>query len=732
MSKLVLPKNLGDFRKTTETSDVEVQANLKALENALSQIQSGTPSTITATELLQRCHQVKLRGKSTQLVEVVTSLIATDCEATQTALLKQASNADQILTEYVFHWERVRVVWTCFDHLLIHLETDISRIGYTKFAEKVLLDETVELCLLAAVADVLLRERQGEVVAIREIVRTFCSTYCAVPTLAKRPIKNGYYGDVLIPYVLESSRAYFRTLGQERFDSMPVEEYIHFVYSFEKDEKLRFERLFPYVGQWPELRTILFQTMVSPFLAAILSKESGGLRTLLEQGRFGDVNIIFRAFAEVGRVPPFVAVVKGFFTSQLKDFLFDKELNEGNPALLVDRLITTKLLTKQVHETCEFNPLIAEGCTAAIAEQLNANDRLPEYLSLYIDRLIRTFQVGKEESFEEATEHVLDLYRLLSERDVFDTYAAMHLAKRLLAGRSLADTDGIERHFLNRMKLASKSTVNCFKMEKMLNEVAGCEETMDKYREFGQAENGTELYVSVLTMGVWPIVLKSPTLVLPPEVIISQHRFSQFFKRQFHGRTLTYNYWLGSADIRMYDPAISRKYELNVMTTQMALLMLFNEQDVYSLSELAAKSGMDVKQIKASLQPLVKNQPTHSKLLTVDPTNSELISVNPHFKSKHIKIKITNVVIRESDEQHKITKDKLGEDRKWVLDATIVRLMKSRRQMDHKDLVVETIYMLKSNFTPSVEDIKKRIESLIERAYMERDEDISSRYYYKS
>ena len=62
------------------------------------------------------------------------------------------------------------------------------------------------------------------------------------------------------------------------------------------------------------------------------------------------------------------------------------------------------------------------------------------------------------------------------------------------------------------------------------------------------------------------------------------------------------------------------------------------------------------------------------------------------------------------------------------MDATIVRLMKARKTLSHSTLMSELMVQLK--FPARANDLKKRVESLIEREYLARDRDDPSVYIY--
>jgi len=60
--------------------------------------------------------------------------------------------------------------------------------------------------------------------------------------------------------------------------------------------------------------------------------------------------------------------------------------------------------------------------------------------------------------------------------------------------------------------------------------------------------------------------------------------------------------------------------------------------------------------------------------------------------------------------------------REFEIEAAMVRVMKARNRLDWNQLQIEVINILKNRFTPDSKMLKKRLESLIDRKFMERDE----------
>lgn len=109
----------------------------------------------------------------------------------------------------------------------------------------------------------------------------------------------------------------------------------------------------------------------------------------------------------------------------------------------------------------------------------------------------------------------------------------------------------------------------------------------------------------------------------------------------------------------------------------------------------------------------------------------DMFSFNEMFSSKFYKVKIGTVAAqKESEPEKQETRQKVEEDRKPQIEAAIVRIMKARRVLDHNSIISEVTRQLSPRFLPNPAVIKKRIESLIEREFLERDKSDRKLYRY--
>lgn len=108
--------------------------------------------------------------------------------------------------------------------------------------------------------------------------------------------------------------------------------------------------------------------------------------------------------------------------------------------------------------------------------------------------------------------------------------------------------------------------------------------------------------------------------------------------------------------------------------------------------------------LKGVLQLLVKQKVIEEK--------DNMYELNLNFKSKKVRVNLNQPIKSEVKAETADVLKNVDEDRKLLIQAVIVRIMKSRKTLKHQQLIQEAITQLSSRFNPKVGDIKKAIDTV--------------------
>jgi len=359
------------------------------------------------------------------------------------------------------------------------------------------------------------------------------------------------------------------------------------------------------------------------------------------------------------------------------------------------------------------------------SEVLNVDPNVAEYLAKYIDITLRNHKATPP------LDAILQLFSNLQAKDIFEAFYKKDLAKRLL-NQKVQSMD-VERQFVSLLKVECGAGYTS-KMEGMFQDVEWSRETMQRWKDSADyvSHANVEMEVQILTTGYWPVYPQYEGLVLPETLVKPQQEFWNHYKTKYQGRKIVWQYALGGCQLRF--KVGEKVYDLLVSLGQSLVLLCFDQRDKWKLTEICAEIGLsDREEVKRMLQSLSMGKEGTRVLRRITKSgpligNDDVFVINEKFSSQHRRIKINNILWKETKEDREKVVEDVSRDRLYLIDAVLVRIMKARKTILHQELIPQVLEQVKVPAQPA--DIKKRIESLIEREYMERDERDRNRYNY--
>ncbi|WWC91953.1 uncharacterized protein L201_006905 [Kwoniella dendrophila CBS 6074] len=415
--------------------------------------------------------------------------------------------------------------------------------------------------------------------------------------------------------------------------------------------------------------------------------------------------------------------------SEVKD-VFAVEEDEKNEKELAEN--------KRIKRNRQFE--LEEASRVGFKKGLGSRQNAPaEWIAKHLDLAMRKGPSLSDSEFNSHLDEIIALIGFTKDKDVFKAFYSTQLAKRLLLGRSASDD--MERNMIAKLQ---KEMGEEFTSGDIMMKDLTLSETLVKSYQSVQAKDPEQykdagnFTANVLTESAWPAypLLKDGwNFTLPPNLQSSIDLFTSWYSTQHKNRQLSWRFQLSTVTLTARFPASGNtKYEIGVSLFQAVVLLLFNDEDTLDFKSIQSRTGIETQELIRTLQSLALGRKGTRVLLKKPPGKevkpTDIFAWNKGFTSERIKFKINGIQQDMSAEESKKTNEQVHIDRVSVLEATIVRIMKGKKKLSLQLLIDNVVSDVVKRFPPDVKEIKKRVESLIEREFLMRDEEERGMLHY--
>ncbi|KAI8885479.1 Cullin-domain-containing protein, partial [Backusella circina FSU 941] len=524
-----------------------------------------------------------------------------------------------------------------------------------------------------------------------------------------------YYSD-FEPLFLEDTKVYYKSEGAKQFNLLSPPYYINYAQKCLNDES----------------------SSRKSYLASDTKKKSGEVivKQLILTHTQKLINMGFDAMMEADMTEPLAslyAMLRPYSELTLLRTAFEKYVkSEGEKMIkypdedptMIQSLIDFKGSLDNILGTCFKGDVnFSNSLKESFEYFINTRGNKPaELLSKFIDGKIKPSSKQAGDSSDEnmtLLNNSLDLFRFIHAKDAFEAYYKRALSKRLLLNRSISID--LEGEILEKLKAecGEDYTKN---LESMINDMRISSEMSIVFTDQNKAIVKYPMTINVISQEVWPTYINT-NLTLPDNMNKILDKYTEFYSKRFNGRNLKWQKNSSSCVLRGNFP----RGIVNIYTSLVhcVVLLHFNDTTTINIEDLQSGTGLDREELERALQSLTTGKTCVLKKLT-----GSQFEYNAGFKSQSSNIRIKLQAAEQSVTEERDVEINIAKDRQLQVDAAIVRIMKKGKTMAHPDLMSEVFKEFK--FPIEANDIKKRIESLIDKGYLKRDPNDSSQYNYLS
>ncbi len=533
------------------------------------------------------------------------------------------------------------------------------------------------------------------------------------------------------PYLYEFSRNYYIGKVSQWRSATGNIEYCHVVHQFKTKEEDRMRKYFQ-PSSFKNLINIYIEQTVKNIHREILLHDDHGLSFILKNQRWDDLYVLYDIMSLIPNnegVKDFSTIYGEHVANEFSGNLISLKnepgiFNEASAKFLeiyelYQEIVKNRLNNHQLFQEALRNT--TKTSVNRIYEHFKFYDAFPAYLDTMM-KMAGDKSKSTPVEIGVLIKKVIEIVNFIGDKDIFIENCRIHMAKRMYDNKCV-DEDN-ERELISEIK-ANFGQSYVLKMVGMLNDFANAKVFIGEFKSSPHNNIPFDFNASVYTRTHWPSLPRTE-IALPSQISSAIGSFKQYYDEIHTKRELQWNFTVGKMIVRV-EFANKQIHELNLNVIQGIIFYLFQRRNVeHTVQTIVDTTHISKDFVKRALHSMacrkikILNKTGHPEEIQ----DSDVFTFNFNFTFPRRIVPVPCPPFEERNVQETVQ-----EDRTHQIEAAIVRIMKIKKTYEHGSLIVDVINQLRM-FNPEPKIIKKRIEALIEKEYLERHREKPNVYIY--
>jgi len=728
--ELIEVKRVQPLLKYLKTGVFENKTNITFMEAYSVVVQFGD----------QQQHSYKLY----QYYKTVISNYCQECVVTMTGL-----TGEELLKRLAELWEKQTILVFWMQRVFQYLDRFFTKNNneYPDLFSAALntFNETVygivkDRCIKAMI-EVINRERNGHDIdqdVLKVLVEMLCTVGDTQPKIIKQKPADGgerlwwqsstkgFYKNDFEAQFLQATGDFYKQKVTGWLASCSCPQFLAEVNRRLQDEESRLTRYLDRSSE-QELKTVAQRELILNTAKRLVEMESG-CQAMFHNKKYDELTLMFKLFSREPAMLPFVTAIMEPYIEERCTKIVEDQAMIDNPPTYVEQVLELKVeLDGMVVQCFESDSGFQKARNKGLENVLNKDTRCAKYLAVFCDLQLKRILKGRnEDEVTQIVTQVVGLFAHLKDKDIFLDFYKRNLSRRLL--NKLSVSNDAEDMFITKLKVeCGQQAIQ--KLASMFSDMALSDQLQSEYDKLSHGGSPVSVRheVRVLQTNAWPEKPDETNVVPSEEMVACTAAFEKFYHSKHSGRKLRWMYNMGAVELTAH--CFGRKHILTVSAYQCLALMLFNRNNTVTFKEICEATKIPADECRRQVLSMTVSK---HRLLLRDGSSKEIedetkLEVNKEFS--HEKIKVVVGLIKKEEKAELTQVAEAPVERKHVIDAAIVRIMKSRKKLDHNSLL-EEVFRQCTLFKPQPSQIKVQVEHLIDREFLKRDAEKRNVYIY--